>query len=72
MATAAAIQARIDALDAAMDAIIERGATSYTVDGVTFTALDIEKLGRLKDKLNGELAGANTRRAAVTEFGRPD
>ena len=70
----AATQADIDAAVLARNAIVERGAASYMIEGVTYTALDLDKLDRLIAQLRLEVAGASTagRHASVVEFGRPD
>lgn len=68
----AATQADLDAAVAARDAIVERGAASYTIEGVTYTALDLDKLERLIDRMRREVATTGGRNSAVIEFGRPD
>ena len=72
MATAAQIQTRIDNLNAAIDAIVSRGAASYSIEGVVYTALDIEKLRRELAVQSQELARSSVRRSALVEFARPD
>jgi len=70
----AATQADVDAAEAARNDIITRGATSYSTEGMTFTALDLDKLDRLITKLRLEVAAASVagRHASVIEFGPPD
>ncbi len=70
----AATQADVDAAVAARNAIVTRGAASYMIEGITYTALDLDKLDRLIAKLRLEVAGASTagRYSPVAEFGRPD
>ncbi len=70
----AATQADVDAAVAARNDIVTRGAASYMIEGVTYTALDLDKLDRLIAKLRLEVAGASTagRHSSVVEFGRPD
>ncbi len=68
----AASQADVDAAVSARDAIITRGAASYTVEGITYTALDLDKLERVIDRMRREVAASAGRHASVAEFGRPD
>lgn len=70
----AATQADVDAAVAARNDIVTRGAASYMIESVTYTALDLDKLDRLIAKLRLEVAGASTagRHSPVIEFGRPD
>lgn len=67
-----ATQSDVDAAIAARDAIIQRGAASYTVEGITYTALDLDKLERVIDRMRREVATIAGRHASVAEFGRPD
>ncbi len=70
----AATQADVDAAEQARRDILTRGATSYSMEGMTFTALDLDKLERLITQLRLEVAAASVagRHASVGEFGRPD
>lgn len=70
----AATQADVDAAVAARNNIVTRGAASYMIEGVTYTALDLDKLDRLINQMRLEVAAASTagRHSPVVEFGRPD
>lgn len=70
----AATQADVDAAVSARNDIVTRGAASYNIEGITYTALDLDKLDRLIAKLRLEVAGASAagRHSLVVEFGRPD
>ncbi len=67
-----ATQADVDAAVAARGVIIARGASSYTIEGITYSALDLDKLDRVIDRMRVEVATTAGRHASVVEFGRPD
>ena len=49
----------VDTLDTAISAIVGRQAASYTIDGVTYTAHDLDKLRALRRMYAGEEAIEN-------------
>lgn len=68
----AATQADLDAAIATRNEIIERGSSQYGVEGLTYTALDLDKLDRVISRLQQEVRANTTgRNALLIEFVNP-
>lgn len=68
----AATQADVTAAETARRDIVSRGLASYTVEGITFTPLNLDVLDRMIATMRLEVAATAGRHSIVGEFGRPD
>ncbi len=66
----AATQADVDNAVKVRNEIITRGSSSYAVEGIQYTALDLEKLDRTITRMRGEVRAATGRHSHVAEFGK--
>jgi hypothetical protein len=58
-------------IDAAIEAILVKGAASYSIEGQTYTSLDLKALWQRKAELEAAVAAqAGTSRTLVARFGR--
>ncbi len=65
----AATQADLDAAIATRNDIIERGSAQYGVEGITYSALDLDKIDRVIGRLRQEVKANTTgRHALLVEF----
>lgn len=68
----AVTQADVDAARQAQRDIVSRGLASYSLEGITYTFLTLDALGRHIAALEVKVAAAAGRHSIVGEFGRPD
>lgn len=57
-------QARLTKIQAAINAILDGGVQSYTLDGRSLTKLDLAWLSREESRLNAKIARASRSRGA--------
>jgi hypothetical protein len=66
------IEERLEEIQTAISGVLASSTASYTIDGNTFTKLDLDKLRRMEDYWLGEYANSigSKPRVSAAKFGR--
>ena len=59
----------VTTIDTAISAIVTKKASSWTIDGVTYTALDLDELRELRNYYDGIVGTENATTNSTAPFG---